>query len=122
MYRAPTAARMAGLIGGAWGGGGGMRNGFADEEGKPREGEAAGDVVNHVDLAEIQAGLQGLQRQVHLEDDRFAIGRGDFVGLDGLGFIDLRRALDKFDAGEDAHGVTRRLRGRGRFGRTPAGP
>jgi len=115
MYRAPTAARMAGLIGGGWGGdgGGGMRNGFADEERKPREGETAGDVVDHVHLAEIEAGLQGLQRQVHLEDDGFAIGRGDFVGLDQLGFIDLRPALDKFDAGEDADGVTRRLWGHG---------
>jgi len=78
------------LVGGGWGG---VRDGFADEEGKAREGEAAGDVVDHVDLAEMQAGLQGLQRQIHLEDDGFAIGRSDFVGLDQLGLIDLHRWL-----------------------------
>ena len=58
-----------------------------------------------------------MQRQVHLEDDGFAIGRGDFVGHDRLGFIDLRGALNEFDAGEDADGVRRRLCGCGRFGR-----
>lgn len=65
-----------GLVGGAGGGRDRLRNGFADEQREAGKGEAAGDIIDHVDLAEIQAGLQGLQRQVHLEDDRFAIGRG----------------------------------------------
>jgi len=63
--------------------------GFADEDGEAGEGEGARDVVNDVDLAKVQAGLQGLQRHVHLEDHGFALGSGHFVGHDGLGFVDL---------------------------------
>src|SRR5208283_403442 len=56
---ASTGASMARLIGGAWGGLDRMWSGLADEEGKARKGEAAGDVVDYVHLTEIEAGLQG---------------------------------------------------------------
>ena len=79
---------------------------LANQQRKTRERKTAGDVVNHVYLAEIEAGLQRLQRHIHLEDDGLAIGRCDFVGYDGFGFVDLCCALKKFDAGEDANGIT----------------
>ena len=75
---------------------------FADEEREAREREAAGDVVDYVYLAEVKAGLEGLQGDVNLEDDGFPVGRGDFVRDDGLGFVDFGCALEKFDTGENA--------------------
>ena len=88
-------------------GGFGIRLGrlLANEQRKARKRKAASDVVDYVYLAEIQAGLQGLQRDINLEDDGFAIGGGDFVRNDWLGFVDLCCALEKFDAGEDADGI-----------------
>ena len=49
-----------------------------------------------------------MQRHIDLEYDGFAIGGGDFIGHDGLGFVDFRGTLKEFDAGEDADGVARR--------------
>ena len=72
---------------------------LTNEQGKSRERKTAGDVVDHVYLTEIEAGFQGLQRNVNLKDDGFAIGGGDFVRHDGFRFIDFRRTLEKFDAG-----------------------
>ena len=63
---------------------------LTNEQRKARERKTAGDIVYYVYLTEIQAGLQGLQRHIDLEDDGFAIGGSDFVRHDGLGFVDLR--------------------------------
>ena len=82
---------------------------LADEERKAGEGKAAGDVVNYVYLAEIEAGFQGLQRYVNLEDYGFSVGRGDFVRDDGLGFVDFGCALEEFDAGENADRIAGRF-------------
>ncbi len=78
---------------------------IANEQREAREGKTAGHIVDHVYLTEIQTRLQGFERNVNLEDDRFAIGGGDFVRDDWLGFVDLRSTLEKFDAGEDADGT-----------------
>ena len=83
-----------------------FRSGLANQQRETREREAAGDVVDHVYLAEIEPRLQGLQRDVNLEDDGFVVRRGDFAGDDGFGFVDFCCALQKFDAGEDADGIT----------------
>src|SRR5271166_601660 len=58
------------------------RRGFFDEDGPAGEGKVAGIVVDYVHLARREARLQGLQRQVDLEDDGFAVGGGYFVGHD----------------------------------------
>ena len=101
---APAESVAAGV--GAAGGGG---RGFFHQDGPAGEGEVAGVVVDHVHLAGVEAGLQGLQRQIDLEDDGFAVGRGYFAGHDLFRFVDFRVSLQKFDAGENADGVARRF-------------
>src|SRR6266436_8522695 len=88
---------------------------LANEQRETRERKTACDVVDYVYLTEIEARLQGLQRDINLEDDGFAIGCVDFVGDDGFGFVDLCCALEKFDAGEDSDGIACRLRRLRRF-------
>ena len=84
---------------------------LTNKQEEARERETAGDVVDYVYLTEIEARFQGLQGDVNLENDGFAIGCGDLVGNDGLRFVDFRCALEKFDAGEDADGIARWLGG-----------
>src|SRR6266478_7435145 len=100
-------------------GDGGLRIRFrcllANEQRETRERKTACDVVDYVYLTEIEARLQGLQRDINLEDDGFAIGCGDFIGDDGQGLVDFRCALEKFDAGEDPNGIACRLRRLRRF-------
>src|SRR5258705_13342644 len=88
---------------------------LANEQRKTRERKTACDVVDYVSLTEIEARLHGLQRDINLEDDGFAIGCGDFIGDDGHGLVDLCCALEKFDAGEDPEGIACRLRRLRRF-------
>src|SRR5882757_4193778 len=109
---------MAWLLVWCWGDGGlRIRPGslLANEQRETRERKTACDVVDYVYLTEIEARLKGLQRDINLEDDGFAIGCGDFVGDDGQGLVNFRCALEKFDAGEDSDGIARRLRRRRRF-------
>ena len=74
--------------------GGGRRwRGFLDEDRPAREGEVAGVVVDYVHLAGVEAWLQGLQRQVDLEDDGFAVGGVYFVGHDWFRFVNFRVSL-----------------------------
>src|SRR5260370_12626532 len=52
---------------------------LADQQGKSREGKTSRHVVNHIHLTQVQPWLQSLQRQVHLENHRFAVLGPDFV-------------------------------------------
>src|SRR5258708_13116721 len=84
-----------------------FRSGLANQQRETREGKTAGDVVDHVYLTEIQAGLQGLQWDINLEDDGLAVRRGDFAGDDGFGFVEFCWALHKFAPVTYADGLTR---------------
>ena len=78
--------------------------------------------IKSVTICSARAGearLEGLQREIDLEDDGFAVGGGHFISDNGLGFVDFCASLQKFDAGKDADGVARRLlrrHGRARVG------
>src|SRR5215468_9673578 len=84
-----------------------LRGRLADQKREARERKAAGEVINDVDLAEVQTLLQSLQRNIHLEDDRFAVRCGNFVGHDKLRLKNFCGPLEKFDAGHDAHAFAR---------------
>ncbi len=47
------------------------------------------DVVDDVDLARVEAGLERLQRKIDLEDHGFAVWRGDLARDYGLRFVNL---------------------------------
>ena len=70
-----------------------------NQDGPAGEGEIAGDVVDDIDLANVEAGLKRLQREFDLEDYSLAVGGGDFIRDDGLGFVDLGGSLQELDAG-----------------------
>src|SRR5689334_24085827 len=53
--------------------GGSRRGRLFDEHGPAREGVVAGDIVDDIHLAGVEARLEGLQRQVKLELDGFAL-------------------------------------------------
>lgn len=84
-----------------------MSDGFTNEDGKARERKTARDIVDYIYLTEVQARFQRLQRQVHLESHSFSFRGVHFVKGGYTGLENLRRVLDKFDAGENANGVVR---------------
>src|SRR5258705_11766755 len=83
---------------------------LANEQRETRERKTACDVVDYVYLTEIEARLQGLQRDINLEDAAFAIGCGEFIGDYGHGLVGFRCALEKFDAGSEPYGTTSGIR------------
>src|SRR5208337_577956 len=93
--------------GGCWnrrGGGrsgrrGGRRSGrLADQYGKARKRETAGGVVDHIQLAEILAGLEPAERDIELETHSVAAFDVDGSGLHDWCLVYLCGSLNHFQA------------------------
>ena len=74
---------------------------------KTRKGKTSRYVVDDVDLADVESGLQRLEGQIDLENDGLAVRSSDFGGHHRLGFVDFHAVLKEFDAGKNADTVAR---------------
>src|SRR6266404_5171974 len=61
-----------------------QRRGLFNQDRRARKREIPRNIVHDVDLAHVEAGLKRLQRQIDLENHRFAVRRGNFIRHDGL--------------------------------------
>src|SRR6266849_10062339 len=76
-----------------------------DQNRRARKSEVSRNIVDHVYLAHVEAGLQRQQRQIDMKNHRFAVRGSNLIRHNGLGFVNFRATLQKLNAGEDTHAV-----------------
>lgn len=72
-----------------------------NEDGSAGKAIAAASIVNHIDLADVGAGLKFIQRNIKLEGDSIAVADVDGVCLDERRFIHFSGAVQELNTGED---------------------
>ena len=71
-----------------------------------REAELSRSIVNHIDLAGIEAGLELGEGHVELEYRRLAVGRIQLLAFDQRGFVGLGLSAKEGDVGQQPNGGT----------------
>ncbi len=79
--------------------GGGWRSRCADQQGLAGEAEASSGVVDDVDLADVEAGVEPVEGNVKGKGDGIAPGHVYAGGLHQRSLEYFRGPLQKFDAG-----------------------